>query len=144
MTKLTHRPVTLRNAQAFVAAHHRHNKAPRGARFALEAVFGGEVVGVVIVGRPVARMLDDGLTAEVVRCCVKDGAARRVWQTWGGQKVITYTLVTEPGDSLRGAGFVAVAKSRPSPKGWGRKNRARQISKTDGIAKVRWQAEIQH
>lgn len=47
--------------------HHRHNKAPRGARFALEAIWGGEVVGVCIVGRPVARMLDDGLTCEVIR-----------------------------------------------------------------------------
>lgn len=153
MGKLTHRPATIRDAQAFVAAHHRHNKAPRGARFALEAVFDGEVVGVVIVGRPVSRLLDDGMTCEVVRCCVRAdaprntpsylyGAARRVWQSWGGGRVITYTLESEPGDSLRGAGFLAVAKTKSEPKGWGRKDRGREVSKTDGQRKTRWQIDL--
>ena len=153
MSKLTHRPATIRNAQAFVSAHHRHNAAPRGARYALEAVFGGQVVGVVIVGRPVARLLDDGMTCEVLRCCVRTdaprntpsylyGAARRVWQSWGGQKVITYTLESEPGDSLRGAGFVAVAKTKREPKGWGRKDRGRDVNGTDGQRKTRWQLDL--
>lgn len=151
--KLTHRPATIRGAQAFVSAHHRHNAAPRGARYALEALFEGRVVGVVIVGRPVSRMLDDGATCEVLRCCVRAdaprntpsylyGAARRVWQSWGGQKVITYTLASEPGDSLRGAGFVAVAKTKREPKGWGRKGRGRIVSALDGQQKVRWQLDL--
>ena len=151
--KLSHRPATIRGAQAFVNVHHRHNSPPRGARFALEAVFGGEVVGVVIVGRPVARRLDDGMTCEVLRCCVRAdaprnacsylyGAARRVWQSWGGNKVITYTLASEPGDSLRGAGFVAVAKTKREPKGWGRKGRERNVSALDGQQKTRWQLDL--
>ena len=133
--------------------HHRHNSPPRGARYAIEAVFGGEVVGVVIVGRPVARLLDDGMTCEVIRCCVRAGAppntpsylygaARRVWQSWGGRKVITYTLESEPGDSLRGAGFAAVAKTKREPKGWGRKERGRAVSATDGQSKTRWQLDL--
>ncbi len=153
MNKLSHRPATIRRAQEFVNAHHRHNAAPRGARFALEALFDGEVVGVVIVGRPVSRMLDDGLTSEVIRCCVRAdaprntpsylyGAARRVWQSWGGKRIITYTLESEPGDSLRGAGFAAVAKTKSEPKGWGRKARERDVLRTDGQRKIRWQMEL--
>lgn len=133
--------------------HHRHNSPPRGARFAIEAIWGGEVVGVVIVGRTVARRLDEQTTCEVLRCCVRAdaprntpsylyGAARRVWQSWGGQKIITYTLASEPGDSLRGAGFVAVAKTKGEPRGWGRKDRGRDVSATDGQRKVRWQMEL--
>lgn len=153
MSRLSHRPATIRGAQAFVTEHHRHNKAPRGARYAIEALFGGEVVGVVIVGRPVSRMLDDGTTCEVLRCCVRAdaprntpsylyGAARRVWQSWGGKQVITYTLESEPGDSLRGAGFLMVAKTKRERKGWGRKDRERVVSQLDGVAKQRWSIEF--
>lgn len=151
--KLTHRPITIRDAQDFVGRHHRHSKPPRGARFALAALWGGEVVGVAIVGRPVARLLHDDDVCEVLRCCVQDGAprntpsflygaVRRVWQAWGGRRVITYTLECEPGDSLRGAGFVAVAKTKSEPKGWGRKDRAREVGDTDGKRKTRWQLDL--
>ncbi len=151
--KLTHRPATLRSAQAFVASHHRHNKAPRGAKYAIEAVFGGEVVGVCIVGRPVSRHLDDGATVEVLRCCIRPdaprnsasylyGAARRVWQSWGGSKVITYNLQSESGDSLRGAGFVLVAQTKSEPKGWGRKGRERATATIYAQRKNRWQLDL--
>ena len=151
--KLSHRPATIRAAQTFIAAYHRHSKVPRGARYAIEAVFAGEVVGVAIVGRPLSRMLDDQTTCEVLRCCVKDGAprntpsylygaARRVWQSWGGTRVITYTLETEPGDSLRGAGFKAVARTKSEPKGWGRKARPRGALKVDAVRKIRWQLDL--
>jgi hypothetical protein len=150
--KLTHRPATIREAQAFVDSHHRHNKAPQGARYAIAAEYDGAVVGVVIVGRPVARHMDDGKTCEVVRCCVLPdaprntpsylyGAARRVWQAWGGQTVITYTLESEPGDSLRGAGFRAVAKTQPAAKGWGRDGRDRENAAIYQIPKTRWQSD---
>lgn len=151
--KLTHRPATIRSAQEFVRQHHRHSVVPRGGRFALEAVWAGDVVGVVIVGRPLSRMLDVGTTAEVLRCCVKDGAprntpsylygaARRVWQAWGGRKLITYTLETEPGDSLRGAGFQVAGRTKSAPSGWSREGRERQPLAVDAIRKVRWQLDL--
>lgn len=153
MTKLTHRPATIRGAQAFVSAHHRHNSPPRGARYAVEALWSDEVVGVVIVGRPLARMLDDGMTCEVLRCCVLDGAprntpsylygvARRIWQSWGGKRVITYTLAAEPGDSLRGAGFEPVAKVQPANGGWGREGRPRENATIYQRPKIRWQLDL--
>lgn len=64
------RPVTLREANAFVRTYHRHHGPVVGWKFGVgvedEA---GRLVGVAIAGRPVARMLDDGRTLEVLRCC---------------------------------------------------------------------------
>ena len=62
-------PLTLREANAFVGQWHRHHGPVRGSRFQVAAAIGGQIVGVAIVGRPVARMLDDGLTAELTRLC---------------------------------------------------------------------------
>jgi len=61
------RPIGLRVARAFVQDVHRHHDAPQGGKFALAAWHHGQLVGVAIVGRPVSRMLDNGLTAEVIR-----------------------------------------------------------------------------
>ena len=118
--KLTIVPISLRQANAFIAEHHRHHKPPRGAKFALGVVDPeGELRGVVSVGRPVARAYDDGLTAEVNRSATDGcpnansalyGAAWRVCQAMGYRKLITYTLQTEPGTSLRAAGFQVVGE----------------------------------
>ena len=64
-------PITLREANDFVASYHRHNgrTARNGGKFAIGATTGEQMVGVAIVGRPLARMLDDGYTAEVKRDC---------------------------------------------------------------------------
>src|SRR4051794_22921500 len=72
--KLAVVPTTWRQACAFVAAHHRHSSPTQGQRWALAALADGRVCGVAQCGRPVARMLDDGLTCEVLRCCT-DGTA---------------------------------------------------------------------
>ncbi|MGR9099981.1 MAG: XF1762 family protein, partial [Gammaproteobacteria bacterium] len=71
MLELT--PITLAEANAFVEQHHRHHKPVVGHKFSVAASDGKGVRGVVIVGRPVARALDDGWTLEVNRCCT-DGA----------------------------------------------------------------------
>jgi hypothetical protein len=77
-------PVTFAQAQAFVADWHRHHRPPRGHKFSIGVADPDDVlVGVAIVGRPVARHLDDGLTLEVTpewpptargtpaRCCTR-------------------------------------------------------------------------
>lgn len=122
-------PINLDEANAFVVAHHRHHKPVPGAKFSVAVAEGETVRGVAIVGRPVARMSDDGWTLEVNRCCT-DGtrnacsmlyrAAWRVARELGYLKMITYTLPEEGGASLRGAGFKLVGErgggswSRPS------------------------------
>lgn len=90
-------PTTLHAANAFVLNHHRHNKPVRGCRFCLSAWADENMFGVVIVGRPISRILDDGLTAEVTRLCVMDDApkntcsflyraAYRGWIALGGKR----------------------------------------------------------
>lgn len=108
-------PTTLREANAFVEANHRHHGPSRGCILcAAVADDLGAVRGVAIVGRPVARMLDDGWTAEVTRCCTDGarnacsmlyGAAWRAVRALGYRRLVTYTLPDEGGSSMRAAGF---------------------------------------
>ena len=111
---LTLVPLPLKEANAFVAAHHRHHKPVAGHKFSLGCVKDGQLVGVAIVGRPVSRYLDDGMTLEVNRLCSTGeknvcsflyGAAARAARTLGYRKIITYTLDSEPGTTLRAAGW---------------------------------------
>ena len=103
-------PMSLAAANGFVAEHHRHHKPVRGHKFSLGCMADGRLVGVAIVGRPVSRYLDDGLTLEVNRLCTDGtknacsflyGAAARAAKVMGYRKIITYILDTESGTSLR-------------------------------------------
>jgi hypothetical protein len=108
-------PIKQRDARAFVDAHHRHNKAPRGSVFQIGLQKDNELIGCIMVGRPVARRLDDGITLEVNRTCIEGyhknacsmllGAAVRAAKALGWKKIITYTLPSESGSSLKGAGW---------------------------------------
>lgn len=107
-------PLTLAEARRYVAEHHRHNEPPVGHRFSIGLRKDGDLVGVVIAGHPVARKADDGRTLELVRlttvgdrnaCSRLYGAACRAADAMGYRKVITYTLASEPGSSLRASGF---------------------------------------
>ena len=66
---LTVKPMSLADANRFVAEHHRHHKPVRGHKFSLGCMANGHLAGVAIVGRPVSRYLDNGLTLEVNRIC---------------------------------------------------------------------------
>lgn len=108
-------PLPLGEANAFVAQHHRHHQPTVGHKFSLGVADETNTIrGVAIVGRPVARFLDDGLTLEVNRvatdgcpnaCSALYGAARRATFALGYRRLITYTLDSEPGTSLVAAGW---------------------------------------
>lgn len=113
------RPITLREANAFVVVNHRHHDSVTGCKFAIglyKTVRGAEsLIGVAICGRPVSRHLDDGLTLEVNRLCVTEagnncsmlyGRCVKIARDMGYNKVITYVLESEPGVSLKASGFV--------------------------------------
>jgi hypothetical protein len=120
-------PVTFKKACEFVAEHHRHNKPPRGHKFSIGVCDDeGILHGVAMVGRPVARAFDDGLTAEVNRTCTDGfpnansalyGAAWRIASAMGYRRMVTYTQADEPGASLTAAGWVRV-RNLPARKGW--------------------------
>ena len=116
---LRHIRIELGEANAFVSAHHRHHKPVVGHLFSLGAVAKDEICGVVIVGRPVSRMRDDGRTAEVTRLCTDGtknacsflyGAAARAAFALGFEKLGTYILASEPGTSLTAAGWRLIGK----------------------------------
>lgn len=107
-------PITLKQANSFVTANHRHHSKVAGCKFALGLSDDGELIGVAICGRPVSRFLDDGLTLEVNRLCTDGmknacsmlyGACVRVAKAMGYKKVITYTLESESGASLKASNF---------------------------------------
>ena len=114
---LRHARAEFSDAAAFVSEHHRHHTPPVGHLFSLAAYQGDRLCGVAIVGRPVSRHRDDGLTAEVTRLCTDGtrnaasfllGKAARAAFALGFQKVGTYTLEREGGASLRAAGWTLI------------------------------------
>lgn len=128
--------MVLDEANAFVRKHHRHHAPVPGCKFCLGVVqeIDGflEICGVAIVGRPIARMLDDGWTLEVNRTCTDGtknansalyGACRRAAFALGYRRLITYTLPSESGASLRAADWKLIGE-RGGGK-WSRENRPR-------------------
>lgn len=115
MDRLRICPMKFVDACDFVDTNHRHHRAPRGHKFSLGAMRGDKLVGVAMVGRPVARRRDDGCTLEVTRLCVLPdepnacsflyGAACRAAFALGYRRIGTYTLKSEPGTSLKAAGW---------------------------------------
>jgi hypothetical protein len=141
-------PVSLERANAFVSLLHRHNKVVPGAKFCLGVIDEqGMLRGVAIIGRPVARLLDDGLTLEVNRvatdgspnaCSALYAAARKTAFAMGYKRLITYTLQEESGASMRGAGWKRAAETQASPTGW--LNRAgRKVQAVYQSNKWRWE-----
>jgi len=150
---LTVVPLSIRQAAAFVELHHRHNKPPRGCKFAIGVCTAdGTLVGVAMVGRPIARSLDDGLTIEVNRTCT-DGtrnansclyaAAWRIARAMGYRRLITYTRADEPGASLRAAGLRQV-RDLPARKSWAESSVALKAMRdpigAGGVARMLWEA----
>lgn len=142
-------PVTQADAKGFVADHHRHHRPPLGAIFCLGVADDDDVLrGVAMVGRPVARHFDDGLTLEVNRTATDGtpnansmlyGAAWRVAKALGYRRLITYTMEGESGSSMRAAGWRVVGE-RPATAGWTRPSRPREDRGVDGIARTLWEA----
>ena len=125
-------PIKQKAAKEFVKKHHRHHKPPVGSIFQIGCSFNGNLCGVIIVGRPVARLLDNGWTAEVTRCCTNGtknacsklySAAWRAARALGYKRLITYILDSEKGTSLKAAGWKIIGKCGGGT--WNRDNRPR-------------------
>ena len=108
-------PISLKYANEYVTAYHRHHKAVTGCKFCIGLQgTGGGLIGVAICGRPVSRHLDDGRTLEINRLCTNGaqnacsrlyGACVRIARDMGYKKIITYILQSENGASLKASNF---------------------------------------
>lgn len=110
------KPISLQDANDYVNTFHRHHPAVYRDKYRIAAFDTTKcvIVGVVQVGRPVSRVLDDGKTLEVVRLCT-DGTknacsflysrAARIAKEMGYERIITYILESESGHSLKSSGW---------------------------------------
>jgi hypothetical protein len=142
-------PVSFADACGFVEMWHRHHRPPVGHKFSIGVADDNDVLhGVAIVGRPVARKLQDGLTLEVNRTATDGtpnansmlyGAAWRAAKALGYRRLITYTQYAETGSSLRAAGWRVIAE-RPANNGWDTPSRPRHDKHPVGIPRTLWEA----
>jgi hypothetical protein len=146
--KLRHRAISLAAANDFVAQHHRHHKPVRGHKFSIAATFDDALVGVAIVGRPVSRIRDDGLTLELTRLCTDGtrnacsfliGKAARAAFALGFKRIGTYILQSENGVSLRAAGWTLIGETKGGS--WDRPSRAR-TDKHPTEPKTLWEMRV--
>jgi len=148
---LLERPGDQTKAKAFITKYHRHNPAPPGWKFGLGCWNGCDLIAIAWVGRPVARVINHQTTVEVNRLCVRTdikkglewnacsklyGASAREAERRGFEKIITYTLDSEEGTSLKAAGWM---KEHTTLDGqtWDRPSRPRR-QQAPTCAKVRW------
>lgn len=108
-------PIGIKEAREYVARYHRHSIPPVGGKFAIAVMDNDGVLhGVAICGRPVSRHLDNGKTLEIYRNCTDGtqnacsklyGSCLRIARNMGYHRVITYTLESETGASLKASNF---------------------------------------
>lgn len=140
-------PMKLSEANEIIKLWHRHNKPVPGCKFCIGAELDGKIVGVAIVGRPIARHLDDGKTLEVNRTCT-DGtknansflyaAAWRATRALGYHKLITYTMASESGSTMRAVGWRLIGEI--PARSWSRPSRPRIDRHTIGN-RLLWEAQ---
>ena len=148
-------PLTLSEANDFVTEHHRHNKKCQGHRFSIGCIKDNELVGVAICGRPLSRRLDSQFVLEVLRVCIKDpapknacsylyGRAWTIWQAMGGKKILTYTLASESGSSMKAVGWQKVSETKPFKEGKGWTTRPGRVwQPVNSVLKYRWEMVYQ-
>ena len=141
-------PISYKEACNFIEQYHRHHLPPQGWKYGIAVNDGSKVVGVVTVGRPVARNFDNGWTLEVTRCCT-DGtyncasmlysAAWRAARALGYKRLITYTLKEEPGTSLKAANWKLIGEAGGGS--WNREARPR-VDKAPVSQKMLWEVSL--
>jgi hypothetical protein len=140
-------PLELGEANAFVSQHHRHHGEVVGHKFSIGAEQNGKIIGVAIIGRPVSRMRDDGLTLEVSRLCTDGtrnacsflyGAAARAAFALGFKRLGTYILASENGASLKASGWRLVGEAGGGS--WSRQERPR-VDKSPTQRKLLFEVE---
>lgn len=129
-------PLELKDANEYVAKYHRHHKPVSRDKFRVACEEDGEIVGIIQVGRPLSRHLDDGNTLEVLRCCTNGrpnvasflySRVARIAREMGYKKIITYILQSELGTSLKASGW-ELDKDDCGGGTWSSPSRPRELS----------------
>jgi hypothetical protein len=150
-------PMTLADANEFVKLHHRHHQPAVGHRFSIgcevwdmEASYARQetvtkLVGVAIIGRPVARKTDQYRVAEVTRLCT-DGTknacsflyalAARLTKEMGFDRIQTFILDHEPATTLKAAGWIFDGMTDSATASWQTRSSRRTDQPTG--TKQRW------
>jgi hypothetical protein len=154
------KPITIKAANDFIKEYHRHHRPTirNCGKWALAAIDTDEnMVGVVIAGNPVSATYMDGFTIELTRLCVKEYAPKgtcsfllsrccKIWRAMGGEKIITYTLDSESGSSLKGAGWKLCGTVKPH-KRWQNKTKSDGIERAHleiySLTKFRWEKKLE-
>lgn len=140
-------------AKQFVRDHHSHCPPPAGWRWGHAAFNGDELIGVAMIGRPVARRLDASRIVEVNRVCVEChpaelgwnacsmlyGAAAKEASRRGFERIITYTMEHEEATALRAVGWEQEATTAGGS--WSRRGRKRQ-DRSPTCRKIRWGRQL--
>lgn len=149
---MTLRPITRDAANAVILRWHRHHRPVRSHRFAIAGYDGEELVGVVVVGNPVAAALQNGVTFEVLRLCTNGhryAASRLLSAAWkaaramGVLRMVSYTRADEAGTCYRAANWRDVARVRGE--GWAHGNKGDRylpglyMPTTEIVDRVRWE-----
>lgn len=154
------KPITIKEANSIVLAHHRHHRptSRNCGKWAISAIdnLTGEIIGVAICSNPVSATYMDGYTLEVTRLCVVENAPKgtasfllancaKIWMTMGGKRILTYTLDYESGSSLKGAGWEKKGVVAPH-KNWKYKSDGDGKTRDDLLIyqhkKFRWELEL--
>jgi len=148
--QLRFKPIAANSVRRFIGLHHAHCGIPVTWRFHNAVINGATLIGVAVVGNPVAPALMGRGILEVNRLCIRrDVPSALRWNAasmlygWcarearrrGWQKIITYTRADGPGTSLEAAGWTREASVRG--RGW-HSARRRRSNRNSWIDKVRW------
>lgn len=137
--------IELKEANDFITATHRHHKRVQGHRFSIGCEHEGKLVGVVVVGRPVARMTDQKNIAEVTRlatdgtrnaCSFLYAQCARAAAALAFKEIQTFILDTEPRTSLKASGWECVGPS--SGGDWNRPSRGDRRTDQPMQPKTKW------
>ena len=130
MARLQIKPIELSHANKFIAQYHRHSPAVTGHRWSQACWAGDRLCGVIVVGRPVARNIDQREIVEVLRNCT-DGtkhaasklyaAAARAAREIGYREILTYVLESESAVTLRAAGWMLDLATAGGGDGWAKR-----------------------
>ena len=150
------RPMSLKQANGVVAKWHSHHKPVIGHKFSVGVFDQEECEGCVIVSRPVAQALDDGVTFEVTRLCTNGrknaasmllGSAWRASRAMGVRRLVSYTREDEHGTSYKAAGWLVAGKVKGRP--WVTGNKVQRwlpglyTPSTEIVDRVRWEISRQ-